>query len=110
MVSGLTLVASYFITSLANVITELEPIAQLSPLTYYQGGEALDGLNLTWVIGLVLPALVFAVLAWWRFERRDIRVGGEGGWERPTLFSRVRFRRSSSGSVPRVPDSAAVQH
>lgn len=85
MLSGLALVAGYFVTSLANVITELEPVAQLSPLTYYQGGEALDGLNLTWVIGLLLPAVLFFILAWWRFERRDIRVGGEGAWRRPSL-------------------------
>jgi len=85
MVSGLALVASYFVTSLANAIAELEAAAQLSPLTYYQGGEALEGLNWTWVIGLLLPAVLFAILAWWRFERRDIRVGGEGAWRRPTL-------------------------
>jgi hypothetical protein len=25
-------------------------------------------------------ALLFALLAWWRFERRDVRVAGEGNW------------------------------
>jgi len=28
------------------------------------------------------------VIAWWRFERRDIRVGGEGGWRLPVLLGR----------------------
>jgi hypothetical protein len=39
-------------------------------------------------------SLVFVLLAWWRFERRDIRVGGEGGWNLPSL-SRI-FRRENS--------------
>jgi hypothetical protein len=30
--------------------------------------------------------LLFALLAWWRFERREIRVGGEGGWSLPRLL------------------------
>ena len=38
------------------------------------------GLNLRWVAGLLAVALVFILVAWWRFERRDMRVGGEGGW------------------------------
>jgi ABC-2 type transport system permease protein len=99
MVAGLALVASYFVTSLANAIPELEPIAQVSPLTYYQGGEALDGLNLTWVIGLLLPAVLFTILAWWRFERREIRVGGEGAWRRPSIARILPWRRASNQSV-----------
>jgi ABC-2 type transport system permease protein len=95
MVSGLLLVASYFVTSLANVIPELEPLAQVSPLTYYQGGEALDGLNLTWIIGLLLPTVLFSILAWWRFQRRDIRVGGEGAWHRPSIAGLLPWRRGS---------------
>jgi ABC-2 type transport system permease protein len=95
MVSGLALVVSYFVTSLANAISELEPVAQVSPLTYYQGGEALDGLNLTWVVGLLLPALLFSILAWWRFERRDVRVGGEGAWRRPSVTGLLPWRRAS---------------
>ena len=95
MVSGLLLVVSYFVTSLANVIPELEPLAQVSPLTYYQGGEALDGLNLTWIIGLLLPTVLFSILAWWRFKRRDIRVGGEGAWHRPSIAGLLPWRRGS---------------
>jgi len=29
--------------------------------------------------------LVLILLAWWRFQRREIRVSGEGGWKRPKL-------------------------
>ncbi|MEW6568014.1 MAG: ABC transporter permease subunit [Chloroflexota bacterium] len=80
MVGGITLVASFFITSLARIDENLEPLARFSPLDYYQSGDALLGLNWEWLLGLVTAAAVFALLAWWRFERRDIRVAGEGSW------------------------------
>ncbi len=37
---------------------------------------------------------VFALLAWWRFERRDIRVGGEGGWRLPRFTKQPARLRS----------------
>jgi ABC-2 type transport system permease protein len=80
MLAGLILVASYFITSLSRLSTEESLLARISPLKYYQGGDAISGLNWAWYFGLFGFALVFTLLAWWRFERRDIRVGGEGGW------------------------------
>ena len=80
---GLLLVASFFITGLANINKDLETIAKLSPLTYYQTQDAFDGLNPTWLAGLLAVAAVCTVVAWWRFQRRDIRVGGEGGWRLP---------------------------
>ena len=84
-VAGLLLVASYFITSLANLNDSLDRVAQASPLNYYQGGNAIRGLDLGWTLGLLLAAAIFTAIAWWRFERRDIRVGGEGGWRLPRL-------------------------
>ena len=80
MVGGVVLVASFFITGLAKINDKLEPVARFSPLNYYQAREAFDGLNGTWVAGLLGVTLVFIVLAWWLFRQRDIRVGGEGGW------------------------------
>jgi ABC-2 type transport system permease protein len=79
-VAGLVLVASYFITSLARINDNLNEIVKFSPLHYYQGGDAIRGLNGEWLGGLLAVALVFTLLAWWRFERRDIRVAGEGSW------------------------------
>lgn len=108
MVGGLILVAGYFLTALARINTDLGPVATLSPLYYYQGGEAMNGLNATWIIGLLGAAAVFSVMGWWRFERRDIRVGGEGAWQRPTIFSRVRPRRSRVGRGASVPGSAVA--
>jgi len=111
MVAGIALVGSYFITSLARINTDLEPLAKLLPLNYYQGGEAIDALNTTWVVGLLVAALSFAVLAWQVFERRDIRVGGEGGWQRPTLSSLSKWlpRRLLAGREVLAPGSVTSQ-
>ncbi len=78
--SGLVLVASYFITTLARVSTDLASLARFSPLNYYQGGDALNGLNVGWFAGLLIASIVFTAIALWRFQRRDIRVFGEGSW------------------------------
>jgi ABC-2 type transport system permease protein len=76
----LVLVGGYFVTMLARIDTRLETLARLSPLQYYQSGEAVGGLNLAWLAGLLAGAALGLALAWRRFERRDIRVAGEGVW------------------------------
>ncbi len=92
--AGLLLVASFFITGLAKINEKLEPIARLSPLNYHQAQDAFHALNGAWLAGLLAVAVLFAALAWWRFWRRDIRVGGEGGWRLPSLPFR---RRAGAG-------------
>ena len=96
MAAGLLLIASYVFTSLDRLLqlrdnTDLELAARLTPLHYYQGGQAMNGLNGGWLVGLLVAAAVFAVIAAWRFQRRDIRVAGEGGW-------RLSLRRSKAMS------------
>lgn len=83
MVSGLILVASFFITGLSALDERIEKFARFSPLNYYQGGEALNGIMWEWILGLAGFFLLFSLLAWLVFWRRDIRVGGEGGWKIP---------------------------
>jgi ABC-2 type transport system permease protein len=83
MTAGLVLLASYFLTTLARLDKGLEPVARFSPMSYYQSGDAIDGLNGRWLLGLLAAAGLFDVLAWWCFQRRDIRVVGEGGWRWP---------------------------
>ena len=94
MLSGLLLVADFFLVGLSQVNSDLESIAKVTPLYYYQGGAAIDEFNAGWVVALLAVAFLFALLAWWRFERRDIRVGGEGAWQRPA-------RRSLTHLIPR---------
>jgi len=94
MVSGLLLVASFFVTGLGRLNETVEEIARFSPLTYYQTVDAFDGLNLRWIGALVATALAFTAVSAWAFERRDIRVGGERGWRWPRLHL-----RRASGSV-----------
>jgi ABC-2 type transport system permease protein len=96
MVAGILLVASFFITSLARVDKNLETVARFSPLNYYQSGEAVKGLNGEWFWGLLVCAALLTVLAWWRFGRRDIRVGGEGSWRWSWLPSPARLRQSKA--------------
>lgn len=90
MTAGVLLVASFFITGMAQLNPDVKKIADLMPMTYYQGGLAVTGLNMGWFGGLMVAAVIFALLAWCRFERRDIRVGGEGGWRLPSLRMRRR--------------------
>ena len=94
MLSGGLLVANWLLMGLSNLNKGLKAIVEFTPLYYYQGGDAVDGLNWGWLAGLLGVTLVFTLLAWWRFQRRDIRVGGEGGWNLPSLA-----RRSRRGAV-----------
>jgi ABC-2 type transport system permease protein len=103
MVAGLLLVASFFITGLANLSDNMEAIAAFSPLNYYQGGVVADGLNGGWVIGILGVSVAFAALALLMFTRRDIRVGGEGGWQIPFVAS---LRTARARRQERLVDTA----
>ncbi len=87
MLAGMLMVASYFIQSLSTINDDLKRIADFLPLKYYQSGYALEGLNGDWLVGLFGFGLLFAVLAWALFLRRDIRVSGEGNWRLPFRLS-----------------------
>jgi ABC-2 type transport system permease protein len=80
MTAGVALLTSYFLTTLARLDKGLEPVARFSPISYYQGGDAIDGLNGRALAGLLAAATLLIALAWWCFGRRDIRVAGESGW------------------------------
>jgi ABC-2 type transport system permease protein len=86
--AGLALMVSFFLTTLARLDKDLEGVARLSPITYYQGGEAISELNGQWLIGLLAVSALFFALAAWLFQRRDIRVAGEGVWRWPILLRR----------------------
>jgi ABC-2 type transport system permease protein len=80
MISAGLLVANFLMLGLARLNVSLEPLIKFTPLYYYQGGQAVNGLNWGWIGGLVLGAVVLTAVAWLLFERREIRVGGERSW------------------------------
>ena len=93
--SGALLVANYLLIGLSNLNDKLKPIMEYTPLKYYQAGSAIDGINWEWLAGLSGVMILFALAAWWRFYKRDIRVGGEGGWR----ISLLRLRRGQGVSA-----------
>jgi beta-exotoxin I transport system permease protein len=90
MISGALLVASFLLLGLANINQDLKPIVKFTPLYYYQGGDAVNGLNWGWLGGLLAVSVLFALPAWLLFQRRDIRVGGERSWRLPSLRAALR--------------------
>jgi len=81
--ASLILVLCFFVSSLANFVSDLKDAAQFSPISYYQSANAINGLNAGWLAGLLAVSAVFTGLACWLFQRRDIRVSGEGSWRLP---------------------------
>lgn len=88
--AGLVLVVSFLMNMMAELSEQMSLVSEFSPLHYYQGGAAVDGMRWDWLAGLLGTSIIFALLAWWRFQRREIRVAGEGGWRLP----RLRFGKS----------------
>jgi ABC-2 type transport system permease protein len=83
--AGGLLIVNFLFIGLANINPDLMPLFEVTPLYFYQGGAAIGGLDWGALLGLAGISILFALLAWWRFERREIRVGGEGGWKLPKL-------------------------
>lgn len=79
-VAGLIMVGSYLLSSLARLEAGLQTAARLLPYEHYQGAAAIAGLDGVALLGLLMASALMALLAWWRFERRDVRVVGEGEW------------------------------
>jgi len=90
MITGGLLIGNFLLLGLAGTNESLQAVVEYSPLNFYQGGDAISGLNWGWLAGLLAVSAVLALLAWQRFQRRDIRVGGEGGWRLPSLSLRRR--------------------
>jgi hypothetical protein len=82
--AGFVLIASYVLVALArmpSVGDVVKNAARLSPLTYYQSGEAINGLNLGWFLGLLALSAIWrrcpvAFSAARHPRRRRRRVGG----------------------------------
>lgn len=83
--AGVVMVSSYLLSSMASFDQRLAAVAQCLPYDYFQGADAMNGLNWAWFLGLLGVSALMALIAWWRFQRREIRVGGEGSWRLPSL-------------------------
>lgn len=79
-VSGFLLIASFFISSLARIDEKLEGVNRFSPLKYYQGGAAVEGLDTQNLLLLFGLGLIFSIIAGFLFVKRDLRFGGSGGF------------------------------
>ena len=79
-VSGFLLIASFFISSLARIDEKLEGVNRISPLKYYQGGAAVEGLDTQNLLLLFGLGLIFSIIAGFLFVKRDLRFGGSGGF------------------------------
>lgn len=88
LVSGFVLIASFFITSLAQIDDRLETLNRFSPLRFYQGGRALTGLDLEHLVILLGISALLVGLAWLLFAKRDLRFGGTG-WLRLVITKRA---------------------
>ena len=89
LLAGFLLIASYFLTSLTRLDEDLAPFNRFSPLKYYQGGDAIKALNLEYLLILLGISVVFLLLAWLFFVKRDFRFGGSGGF-RINLFKKTK--------------------
>jgi len=85
MLSGALMVLNFLLIGLSKINTDLEPFMKYTPMVYYQGGYAIKGLEWGWFFGLLTMALIFALLAWASFLKRDIRVSGEHSWQLPKI-------------------------
>jgi ABC-2 type transport system permease protein len=95
MASGLVLVVSFFMSLMSRLDESMQAINKFSPYGYYQGGEAINGMEWGWFAGLMVVSLVFSALSWWLFQRRDIRITGERSWLSLFKFQRPKFGRSN---------------
>ena len=91
MITGGLLVANYLVIGLANINQDLEKIVKYTPLHIYQGGYAILGIEWDSIVIILEGAILFLLLAWWRFLLRDLRVAGEGGWKLKEIMP---FRKS----------------
>jgi len=78
--AGSFLAAGYILKAMLELDDRVAGVERFSPLHYIKGGYAIEGLDPGWFLGLIGFALLFFILGAWRFQRRDLRVSGEGNW------------------------------
>jgi hypothetical protein len=98
-VSSLIVIASFFITTLSSISSDLSGLAAWSPISLYQGGKAITNFDVSKFLSLCLGAIIFTAIGLWLFQQRDIRIAGEGGWRLPRLTSRRPHAENNSADI-----------
>lgn len=88
VVSGVIVITSYTVASLAFLDERMAALAKLTPYHYFQTTLSFQELNLGWQFALLGISCLMAVVAWLFFLKRDIRLSGEGNWRLTFLFRR----------------------
>lgn len=81
MLAGIVLVGGFFVDGLSGISDTLKDVVTFIPNHYYQGSTWADGFQGDYFLILTGFGLAFMLAAWFAFLRRDIRIGGEGGWK-----------------------------
>ena len=79
MATGIFVLAGFIVTTLSAAIPGLKLFAMFSPITYFQA-NAINGLNIYPLVGLLICATTLSILAYFKFNSRDLRIMGESGW------------------------------
>lgn len=79
--SAALLVGNYLLVGMSGLNEDLVPVFEKTPLYFYQGAKIINEINYGWLGGLLGISLAIILVAWLIFLRRDIRVGGEAGWQ-----------------------------
>lgn len=79
--SGALLVGNYLLVGMSGLNEDLKPIYEKTPLYFFQGAKIITEPHWGWFAGLIGISLGVVAIAWLIFRRRDIRVGGEAGWQ-----------------------------
>ncbi len=74
MVSGVLLIAFYFLNTLSELSEALKPFQAINPFHYYGMRTMFDGINWGNVAVLLAASAAFVTLAVYSFQRRDLSV------------------------------------
>jgi ABC-2 type transport system permease protein len=82
MLTAIIMLLSYLLSSLSFLNDRIAVVAKALPYHYFQSVLTFDQLNLSSLLALLVISLGLTLLAYLLFNRRDIRLSGEGSWRK----------------------------
>jgi ABC-2 type transport system permease protein len=79
--AGALLVGNFLLVGMSSLNEDLLPLYEVTPLYFYQGAKFIEDPHWRWLAGILGVSAGLVLIAWLVFQRRDIRVGGEAGWQ-----------------------------